>query len=460
MQSMKKRGKLTACLLSLAMAFACGGCGMFEEIPGVQESAKPGTVQSGAPSDPKSTGVTTTLTETTTTTTTTTEPPVPDDITVNVLAVGDNLVQTKVYEQAKKWAADGTYDFTKTYENIKSFVQAADVAIINQETLICGGNYQISGSNLNFNSPVQLGDAMVDVGFDVFTIANNHMMDKGIGGLESSINYWEGMMQKHDILMVGAYRNAEDQNRIRVRETNGMKIAYLSYTENLNGYTIPATSPIKVGFTSDEPLMERQIKEAKQLADAVIVSAHWGAPYEDTHIIDPKAKTLAKKLVEWGADVIIGTHSHTAEQMEFIPRADGTKGFVFYSLGNFISAQTDNFNMIGEMGGFDLVKHGDTGLVSVENVNVRPVITHYGSKWSNLRLYPYNMYTKELASQHALPYTHVYPETAKSFSMDVINNIINKYMVITDHKDGAEIHYVALPEDCMALLPEKYRTAA
>ncbi len=459
MQNMKKRGKLTACLLSLAMAFACGGCGMFEEIPGAQESAKPGTVQSGTPSDPKSTGVTTTLTETTTTTTTTTEPPVPDDITVNVLAVGDNLVQTKVLERAKKLSANGTYDFTKIYENVKPIVQAADVAIINQETLICGGNYPITGSKMNFNSPVELGDAMVDLGFDVFTIANNHCMDKTVAGLESSINYWDGMMQKHDILMVGAYRNTEDQNRIRVRETNGMKIAYLNYAEHLNGYTIPASSPIKIGFTSDEALMERQIKEAKQIADAVIVSTHWGG--EDNHYVLPTVKALAKKLVGWGADVILGTHSHTAETMEFITRDDGTKGFVFYSLGNFISAQTDNFNMVGEMGNFDLVKHGDTGLVTVENVTCRPVITHYDDgKWSNIRLYPYNLYNATLAKGHGLPYAHVYPETAKAFSIDVINNIINKYMVITDHKDGAEIHYVALPEDCMALLPEKYRTAA
>ena len=453
---MRKTGKLTACLLALVTALSFGGCGMFEEIPGTGNSA---SVNSAA--EPSGTGVTSLMTEITTTETTTTTAPIPEDITVNVLAVGDNLVQTKVYEQAKKWAADGTYDFTKTYENVKSIVQAADVAIINQETLICGGNYEITGSKLNFNSPVQLGDAMVDLGFDVFTIANNHMMDKRIDGLESSINYWDGMMQKHDILTVGAYRNAEDQNKIRVRETNGMKIAYLSYTENLNGYTIPANSPIKVGFTSDEALMERQIKEAKQIADAVIVAAHWGAAYEDTHIVDPKSKVLAKKLVEWGADVILGSHSHTAEPMEFIPRADGTKGFVFYSLGNFISAQTDSFNMIGEMGNFDLVKHGDTGLVSVENVTCRPVITHYNdSKWSNLRLYPYNMYTSVLANSHGLPYAHVYPEHAKTFNMDVINTVIQKYFVITDQKDGQEVRYVALPEDCMAMLPEKYRTPA
>ena len=415
---MNFKARIISALLAAAFAVTCGGCGMFEEIgPDAESSA-----QGGA--KPSDTSVTTVVTTTTAeeTTTTTTAPPVPDDISVSFLCVGDNLVQTKVYEQAHKWAADGTYDFTKTYENVKSIVESADVAIINQETLICGGDYPISGSGKMFCSPVQLGDAMVDLGFDVFTMANNHMLDRRIDGLEASINYWDGMMEKYPILALGAYRNEEDQNRIRVQEYNGMKVAYLSYCEMLNGFSIPAGSPIKIGMTSDEALMERQIKEANELADAVIVATHWG--WEDTNAVSPAVKELAKKLVDWGADVIIGTHSHTAETMEYITRADGTKGFVFYSLGNFVSAQTDNFNVVGEMGGFNLVKHGDTGETTVEDITCRPVITHYDAGWANLRLFPYNMYTEELANSHALPYTHVYPETAKSFGMKTINSII------------------------------------
>ena len=110
--------------------------------------------------------------------------------------------------------------------------------------------------------------------------------------------------------------------------------------------------------------------------------------------------------------------------MEYIPREDGTQGFVFYSMGNFISAQTDNFNMVGEMNSFNLVKHGDTGKVTVEDVKCKPVITHYDAGFANLRLYPYDLYTTELANAHALPYTHAYPETAKDFGKGVIDAII------------------------------------
>ena len=138
-----------------------------------------------------------TLATSTTVITTTTEPPVPPDITVNMLAVGDNLVQTYVYLAAQAQSMDGvSYNFLPLYENIRSYVEAADVAVINQETLICGEGWEISGSNFNFNSPPQLGEDMVNLGFDVFTLANNHMLDKTINGLSASLDYWDGMMQK------------------------------------------------------------------------------------------------------------------------------------------------------------------------------------------------------------------------------------------------------------------------
>ena len=423
--------KFLAGLTACAGLFSLTGCGLFTDITldngtTAQTGVVAGSERSAAA------GTNNMLTSGTATQTTavqtmapaaTTAPKKPDSV-VHMLAVGDNLVQTGVYNAAHKWSADGTYDFTKTYEHMKPMIEAADVAVINQETLICGADYEISGSNLNFNSPIQLGDAMVDVGFDVFTLANNHLLDKRIDGLESCITYWDNMMLKNPkVLALGTYRNAEDQNRIRVQEVNGVKIAYLAYTENLNGYRIPADSQIKVGFTSDEALIQKQVKEAKGIADAVVVAMHWGT--EDTHIVRDDVKELAKKTIEWGADVILGSHPHTAETMEWVNRKDGTRGFVYYSLGNFISAQTDNFNMVGEVGEFNLVKNGETGKVTVEEVTCMPCITHYETaKFANCRVYPYYEYTAELASQHALP---VAPKgKAKSFSMKVIDNIVEK----------------------------------
>ncbi len=411
------RAHAAAVLLAAGTLLCLTACSGNSDTQAI-ESIEPVTTDSTAP---------VTLATETTVITTTTIPAVPPDISVNMLAVGDNLVQTAVYTAAKARALNGEeYNFAPLYENVKPIIEAADVAVINQETIICGDGYDISGSNFNFCSPPVLGDTMAEVGFDIFTLANNHMLDRTINGLEASINYWDSMMHKYPILALGAYRNPTDRDTIRVQDIKGMRIAYLAYTESLNGYSIPENSQICVGRTEDEELIERQIKRAKEVADAVVVAAHWGV--EDTHVVSDGVRALADKMIGWGADVILGSHPHTAQTMEYITREDGSKGFVFYSLGNFISAQTDNMNLIGEMGSFNIVKDGVTGEITIEDVGCMPVITHYDDgQFSNLRLYPYNMYTPELAASHGLPYAPYSTGPAyQIFDMDKINSIIDE----------------------------------
>ena len=308
---------------------------------------------------------------------------------------------------------------------MKYIVEDADVAILNQETIISESN-ELRGGNggaLLFNSPPEVADAVIDLGFDVFTMANNHLLDFGADALEESIRFWNKKAEENDLTVLGAYLNDEDANNIRIREVNGVKIAFLAYAEHLNGFEIPYDSPLRVVMNSEEDVIERQIKEAKEKADAVIVSAHWGV--EDTHEVSPDRKELAEKMVDWGADVILGCHTHTAETMEWIERDDNTRGFVYYSMGNFICCQTDNFNLVGEMPDFDIVLDGETGEVTLENVGCIPTIIHYESPdFANLRVYPYSKYSPELADKHGVPYA-VPQGTYTNFGWDVINDIIN-----------------------------------
>lgn len=355
-----------------------------------------------------------------------TEPPtepVPEDKTVHIVAAGDNLVQTAVYREASYHADGDGYNFLPLYENVSDIIKSGDISILNQETIITNGDYEISGDNLNFNSPMELGDDMIELGFDVFTIANNHILDRGTDGIRSTLDYWDERCEQNDIVVCGAYRDNEDMQNIRTMTKNDVKFAFLSFTEHLNGYYIPSDSPYRVVETIEMDVIEEQIRKAEEISDCVIVAIHWGN--EDTHTVKDEQRTFAQDMVNWGADVIIGTHSHTAETMEYIEKEDGGRGFVFYSLGNFISAQTDNFNLIGEIADFDIVVDGETNEVSIENVGVIPVINHYDDgNFSNMRLYPYNMYTSELADSHGVPYA---PKgTAKDFGMDVIDRIIEE----------------------------------
>lgn len=367
------------------------------------------------------------VTAETTTEEPTTEPP-PEDKRVHVVSAGDNLIHYSVYKNAEIYASgqEGVaYDFKPIYQNVKPIIESADVAVLNQETIISQSNAVrgADGGQLIFNSPPEVADAVIDAGFDVFTMANNHLLDMGASGLEESINFWNEKAKENDLTVLGAYLNEEDAENIRIREVNGVKIAFLAYAEHINGFSIPYDSPLRVIMNYEEDVIESQIKKASEMADAVIVSTHWGV--EDTHEVSDDRKELANKMVNWGADVILGCHTHTAETMEWISRDDGTRGFVYYSMGNFICAQTDNFNLIGEMPDFDIVVDGATGETRLENVGAIPTIVHYDDGYfSNIRIYPYSQYTPELAESHGLPYAFPagsYPE----FSWDIINDIIN-----------------------------------
>lgn len=340
---------------------------------------------------------------------------------VSFLAVGDNLIHSRVYKTAAEHAADGeTYNFRYCYENLADKIGEADLAFINQETVICGGEFEISGSNLNFCSPDELGDELIDLGFDIINLSNNHILDKGSSGMRACLDYWDGQVGKHPGLIVeGVYRDYQDMFDYRTTEINGVTVGILGYTDHTNGYSLPSDSEMRIPYTSDEDLMEQQVRELSEQVDCVVVSTHWGV--EDTHTIPDASKNLAQKLINWGADVVIGTGPHTLQSMEYLTRPDGTQGFVYYSLGNFISGQTDNFNMIGGMAQFDIVK--TNGVVTIENPTCTPVITQYETGGLlNVRVVPYYMYTDELCANHGVPYSPV--GTAKNWGWDVIERIV------------------------------------
>lgn len=386
--------RTTALLIGLALLSAVSGCGKTSQIndsAAVPANAPVSDSGTDAPADSSADSEADSNTDAN------------GDTSIHVVAVGDNLVQQCVYQSAQAHSQDGTsYNFDYCYDNIKPLING-DLNIINQETLICGDGFEVSGSNFNFNSPTELGDAVVGMGFNVITMCNNHLLDKGESGLNSCLNYWDQKMQQYpDLLTCGVYRDYVDMQNIRTKEFNGKTVAFLSYTENTNGYSLPDNSELEIIYTSQEDLIQQQIAAAKEIADVVVVTCHWGA--EDTFNVTDGVKVLAQKIIDWGGDVIIGTHSHVGQTMEYLTRPDGTQGFVFYSLGNFISAQTDNMNLIGELADFNIVAKAD-GSVTIEDVKVSPVITQFDDgRESNLRLYPYSMYTDELASQHGLPY--------------------------------------------------------
>ena len=271
---------------------------------------------------------------------------------ISFVAVGDNLIHDTVYEQAKARSSTG-YDFTDAYERIAHLIEEPDVAILNQETVI-STEHNVSSYPM-FNSPVEVGEEMLEIGFDVFNIATNHSIDCGEKGLVSAINYWK----EKDAITTGAYLNSDDYANIPMHEVNGVKVAYLGLTESTNGLSLPDDSEVILVLASEESRIQQRIMQAKEKADIVIVNAHWGNEY--THEPTDSQRQLAEKMASWGADVIIGHHPHVIQPVEYIENADGRRTLVAYSLGNFISAQNRGPRMLGGMLNFEIVKNNTTG---------------------------------------------------------------------------------------------------
>ena len=330
---------------------------------------------------------------------------------VTCVAVGDNLIHDTVYEQAAARSSGG-YDFGYAYQNISHKIESKDIAILNQETII-STEHNVS-SYPQFNSPVELGEEMLEIGFDVFNIATNHSVDCGEKGLISAINYWK----EKKAITTGAYLNEADFQTIPTNEVNGIKIAYVGFTELTNGLNLPADTDVILMKSGDEERLKQRVMAADAIADFVIVNAHWGVEY--THEPNEMQKELAAKLGEWGADVIIGTHPHVIQPVEFIDNSDGSKTLVAYSLGNFISAQNTGPRMLGGLLNFELVKNNTTGETTVENVVFEGTVTHYGYGCSNIRVYPLDEYTQDLASKHG-----VLSKTS-AFSLDYLYGIVEE----------------------------------
>ncbi len=342
------------------------------------------------------------------------------DVSITILGAGDDLIHGSIYKQAKQRAGGAGYDFAPVYAHVAEEIKSADIAVINQETVLAGKALPVSDYPL-FNSPTEVGDALVNIGFDVINHANNHILDKGEKGIKATLDYWDTKPVK----VTGAYRDDEDLENIRIVEKKGIRTAYLGFTEMTNGLYLPKESPYRIVYTSDTATIQHLIQKAKGMADVVVVSVHWGT--ENTYTLTDKQKTLAQQMVDWGADIIFGNHPHVVQQLTVLSRSsDGAKCPVIFALGNFVSAQQSGKNMVSGLLTVTMTKSGETGRTSYTSMKFTPIVTHYGSKYSNITVYPFSGYTDAMAAQHGVrAFT---PNFSRSFIQNIIDqNIPKKY---------------------------------
>jgi len=261
--------------------------------------------------------------------------------TVTLSAVGDILLHGRVYGGLRKKSG---YQFNKQLKNISSLLGKTDITIANLETIIAGNEIGLS-SFPKFNGPVEIGYALKEMGVDLVTLANNHVLDRGEEGLLKSIANLEEIGLEYD----GAYKSAEDSERLRIITKNGLRICFISYTRGTNGIKIPAEKPYLVNSLPKTTTLRlskklRKIK-SDNLADVIVVNIHFGEEYH----LNPSAaqRELVASLSDAGANVIIGHHPHVLQPPEWIENSRGMKTFVAYSLGNFFTGQNGLHRQIG-----------------------------------------------------------------------------------------------------------------
>ena len=329
---------------------------------------------------------------------------------VRLTAVGDIIAHETILNLAD---TGNGYDFSSLFALLKNDISSMDLAIANVETPLGGGPYT---GYPNFNTPDEMGLAVIDAGFDVALQASNHSMDAGTDGIRHSISFWKS--HADEILMVGMHDSQEEADQIPIITVNGITFAVLNYTYGLNGYELPYGEDYLITVMDDSnwDYIKEQIQRADSQADFVIVCPHWG---DENQVGDPTAYQVewGQMFTEAGADLILGTHPHVIERIEWITAENGNQALCYYSLGNFVSNQQYTDLVLGGMAYVEIEKDEQGAHIVADSAKVVPVVTHNDKTGDPVVIQTYYLtdYTQDLADVHDTYLTY-----DDAFSVDLL----------------------------------------
>ncbi|MCR5250721.1 MAG: CapA family protein [Lachnospiraceae bacterium] len=379
-------------------------------------------------------------------------------VEISLMMVGDNLLHTGIIVSGKQ--DDGTYNYDFEYEDIREFLDAADISIINQETPLGGDDREFT-SYPTFNSPTAVADAQAKAGFDVVLGATNHAYDTGLSGLIHFADYYHNNYP--NILLCGihgsetdapaeaasepetapygppapeGWRNRKekahpstrvhtDDPRVYLLDVKGYTFAFINATYSHNWESVARDvvghldflcpydpNTYRLNMTEVAPQVLDDIREADRIADVVIVCPHWGVEY--TFQPMPYQTTMAQAMIDAGADVIIGAHPHVVEPVEWITTPNGNEALCYYSLGNYTSTQDYPERVYEAMAWVQFRDDGDGMKVDRDKSGALSIINHY--TYSPLRfghIYLLEDYSEELCNAHGL-----LPRTGRRLNMN------------------------------------------
>ena len=324
----------------------------------------------------------------------------------SIVMVGDALIHMPIINTHK---VNNGYDFTNILKYIKPIVSEYDLKYYNQETILGGTSLGLSGYP-QFNSPQEVGDAFVDAGFNLVSLATNHSMDNyyRTSGktIKNSTDYWK---KQENVIAAGSYNSEEDRDKEIIGEVNGLKYVFLSYTEQTNGISVPSNKSYLVNVYSKDKV-KKDVEKYRDKVDAIIVAMHWGEEY--THNPTSGEKEKANYLASLGVNLIIGCHPHVIQPMTYIGDT-----LVVYSLGNFVSNQDSIAKLTGLMASANIVKRTYHGKVTVkiEEPTAELIYTRKSEKYT---VYPYSKLDNNILSGYK-SYYEKYKNIMTSMSKEI-----------------------------------------
>jgi poly-gamma-glutamate synthesis protein (capsule biosynthesis protein) len=352
--------------------------------------------------------------------------------TVNLSLVGD-IMYEGLYLDAVN-AGENPDDYLKMVAD--KYFNKDDISIGNLETTITDNNkLKVNGYGYEFCSPQNVIKALDNNSIDVLGTTNNHSTDRGIDGINSTIDY---LKNNTNIMSVGSYKSKEDRANLRIIEKNGVKVGFVAYALGMNDFGTYITEneawrlglyrkPPSYNQVSDEyiELMRQEIRELKKNVDVVVAIMHWGQEFhfEEREVDQIR---LSKVLNEEHVDVVLGSHSHCFQPVKWYTSNDGYKTLVFYSMGNFTSSDPtlDNRASLDYVKAYQLALLAniditiDNNKVIFNKVTTEPIINYYNSNKRNFKMIPLSEYTNEYESSHYL--------YNQGLTKDYINSLYNR----------------------------------
>ena len=323
---------------------------------------------------------------------------------VDILAVGDNTVYNDyIYDSGQSDDANWNYDHL--YANLADEIQAADLSIVTQTTVLSTSHDTVNNYSI---TPSEVGDALVNVGFDVIASATNSIDDYGPDSITETIQYWKN--SHPDISVLGLHETQEDANTITTMTINDISIALLNYTYGTNNSGGGEGKEYMVDVFDKEQITAA-LKQVKNF-DCVIFIAHWGDDY--TTEVSEYQKQWAAYLMEQGVDVLIGAHPHVLQPYGRLSDTKGNEMIVFDSLGNFVSTSESVDGLLGGVAKFSIEKTVQNGTSTMKFLTptIKPKVNHYNNDNNTYETYMLEDYSDELA------YSHYIVNSTNDFTME------------------------------------------